>query len=145
VQFGADYTRYQEEESSRSQETPSRNPSLLHIALSSNSANHQITSQTHQRQRPKHRKKATPNPVFAAKPNRRTCSSYVSPSPILPSCIPPSHVATNQRTTRSNARPTRSASSKQRDFYIVVPSSPIKPGPTINWRQIKAGMHQNAP
>ncbi len=68
---------------------------------------------------PKHRTKATPNPVSAAKPNRRTCSSYVSPSPILPSCIPPSHVATNQRTTRSNARPTRSASSKRSVIFIL--------------------------
>jgi hypothetical protein len=41
---------------------------------------------------------------------------------------------------RSNARPTCSASAKQRDFYIAIPSSPIKPGPTINWRQMKADM-----
>lgn len=91
---------------------------------------------------PKHPRNQPPSSsaAAAAPPNRRTRSTYVSPSPIPTTRTIPRRPATVHRTTRSNARPTRSFASKQRDFYVAVPSSPIRAGPTINWHQVKAEM-----
>jgi hypothetical protein len=64
----------------------------------------------------------------------------VSPSPFVPTRSRPFRPVTIHRTTRSNARPLRFSAAKQRDFYVAVPASPIKSGPTINWLQMKAEM-----
>jgi hypothetical protein len=67
-------------------------------------------------------------------------SSYVSQSPIIPTCSRSFRPVTVHRNTGSNARPSRSAAAKHCDFYVAVPSSPVKSGPTINWVQMKAEM-----